>query len=445
MENQKIYGDGVITGQGKINGRTVFAYSQDFTVFGGSLSKTMSEKICKIMDKATLVGAPLIGLNDSGGARIQEGVESLAGYAEIFQRNVDASGVIPQISLIMGPCAGGAVYSPALTDFVFMVQDSSYMFVTGPEVVKTVTNEEVTKEQLGGAKMHCSKSGVSHRAFQNDLEAIASTRELMNYLPLSSQEQRPDRVWDNSDQANQSSTKVLNNIIPNDPNKPYDAKIIVNAVLDRNAFFEIMPDYAKNIITGFGEVEGKVVGIVANQPQVLAGCLDINASVKAARFVRFCDSFNIPLVTFVDVPGFLPGTDQEYNGIITHGAKLLYAYAEATVPKITFITRKAYGGAYDVMSSKHLKGDSNYAWPSAEVAVMGAKGAVEIIFRGKNVEEETANYQFKFANPLKTAEKGYVDDIIMPEDTRQIIINDLEMLRTKHRDQPKRKHSNMPL
>jgi len=378
----------------------------------------MAEKICKVMDKAVLSGAPIIGMNDSGGARIHEGVESLAGYAEIFQRNVDASGVIPQISLIMGPCAGGAVYSPALTDFVFMVQDSSYMFVTGPEVVKTVTNETVTKEQLGGAKMHSSKSGVSHRAFGNDIEAISSTRELLNFLPLSSNEKRADRVWSSLDAEMQSSTQVLNNIIPNDPNKPYDMKIVLNAVLDRNTFFEIMPDYAKNILTAFGEVEGKVVGVVANQPQVLAGCLDINASVKAARFVRFCDAFNIPIVTFVDVPGFLPGTDQEFNGIINHGAKLLYAYAEATVPKISVITRKAYGGAYDVMSSKHLKGDFNYAWPSAEVAVMGAKGAVEIIFRGKNVVEETANYQYKFANPLKTAERGYVDDIIMPEQTR---------------------------
>lgn len=392
MSNQKFHGDGVVTGQGTVNGKTVFAFSQDFTVFGGSLSETHAEKICKIMDKAVLAGAPLIGLNDSGGARIQEGVESLAGYAEIFQRNVDASGVIPQISLIMGPCAGGAVYSPALTDFVFMVQDSSYMFVTGPEVVKTVTNEEVTKEELGGAKMHCSKSGVSHRAFANDIEAIASTRELLKLLPSSAEGPRPDRSWTDYDETNQSSTKLLNNVVPFDANKPYDMRLVIDCVLDRNKSFEIMPDYAKNILTTFGEIGGKTVGVVANQPQVLAGCLDIDASVKAARFVRFCDAFNIPIVTFVDVPGFLPGTAQEYGGIIKHGAKLLYAYAEATVPKITFITRKAYGGAYDVMSSKHLKGDFNYAWPSAEVAVMGAKGAVEIIFRGKNVEEETANY-----------------------------------------------------
>lgn len=401
-----------------VNGRPVFAFSQDFTVFGGSLSETFAEKICKVMDKAVLAGAPVVGLNDSGGARIQEGVESLAGYAEIFQRNVDSSGVIPQISLIMGPCAGGAVYSPALTDYVFMVQDSSYMFVTGPEVVKTVTNETVTKEELGGAKMHSSKSGVSHRAFPNDIEAIASTRELLKYLPQSSWEKRPDRYWSQEDERNQASSKILNNIIPFDPNKAYDMKIIAETILDRGSFFEIMPDFAKNIITGFGEVGGKSVGIVANQPQVLAGCLDIDASVKAARFVRFCDAFNIPIVTFVDVPGFLPGTDQEHNGIIKHGAKLLYAYAEATVPKITFITRKAYGGAYDVMSSKHLKGDFNYAWPSSEIAVMGAKGAVEIIFRGKNVEQETKNYEFAFANPLKAAERGYVDDILMPDQTR---------------------------
>ena len=319
------------------------------------------------------------------------------------------------------------------------------MFVTGPEVVKTVTNEEVTKEELGGAKMHCSRSGVSHRAFANDIEAIASTRELMNFLPQSSHFKKGDREWTAEDEANQSSCKVLNNIIPFDPNKPYDMKIVLEAVLDRNQFFEIMPDFAKNIITGFGEVEGKTVGIIANQPQVLAGCLDIDASTKSARFVRFCDAFNIPLVTFVDVPGFLPGTDQEYNGIIRHGAKLMYAYAEATVPKITFITRKAYGGAYDVMSSKHLKGDSNYAWPSAEVAVMGAKGAVEIIFRGKNVEEETANYQYKFANPLKSAEMGYVDDIIIPEDTRKAIANDLRVFENKDRERPKRKHDNLPL
>ena len=445
MDQQKIYGDGVVTGQGLINGKIVFAFSQDFTVYGGSLSETYAEKICKIMDKAALVGAPCIGLNDSGGARIQEGVESLAGYAEIFQRNVDSSGVIPQISLIMGPCAGGAVYSPALTDFVFMVQDSSYMFVTGPEVVKTVTNEEVTKEELGGAKMHSEVSGVSHRVFQNDIEAIASTRKLLSYLPQNSGDKRPHKPWTTFDRLNQTSTELLNNIIPHDPNKPYDMLTVIKGVSDRNHFYEIMPSYAKNMITGFAEVEGRSVGIVANQPQVLAGCLDINASVKAARFIRFCDAFQIPIVTFTDVPGFLPGTAQEFGGIIKHGAKLLYAYAEATVPKITFVTRKAYGGAYDVMSSKHLKGDFNYAWPSAEVAVMGAKGAVEIIFRGKNVEEETANYERAFANPLKAAERGYVDDIIEPSETRARIINALQVLETKDRPQPKRRHDNLPL
>jgi len=445
MEKEKIYGDGVVTGHGYINGRIAYAFSQDFTVFGGSLSETFAEKICKIMDKAVLTGAPCIGLNDSGGARIQEGVESLAGYAEIFQRNVDSSGVIPQLSLIMGPCAGGAVYSPALTDFTFMVQDTSYMFVTGPEVVKTVTKETVTKEELGGAKMHSQVSGVSHRAFQNDIEAIASTRKLMTYLPQSCNQKRPNKVWTEEDRRNQTTGNILNNIVPFDPNKPYDMKLIIENIVDRNDFYEIMPEYAKNIIIGFGDVEGRVVGIVANQPNVLAGCLDIDASVKAARFVRFCDAFQIPLVTFTDVPGFLPGTVQEFGGIIKHGAKLLYAYAEATVPKITFITRKAYGGAYDVMSSKHLNGDYNYAWPTAEVAVMGAKGAVEIIFRGKNVEKEIANYEHAFANPLKAAERGYVDDIIMPSRTRDLIIDNLKVLDTKHRAKPFRRHDNLPL
>lgn len=397
------------------------------------------------MDKAQLVGAPCIGLNDSGGARIQEGVESLAGYAEIFQRNVDSSGVIPQISLIMGPCAGGAVYSPALTDFVFMVQNSSYMFVTGPEVVKTVTKEEVTKEQLGGAKMHSEVSGVCHKVFQNDIEAIASTRKLLSYLPQSCQEKPAKKPWTALDEAQQTSTELLNNIIPNDPNKPYDMLQVIENIADRNDFYQIMPNFAKNMITGFAEVEGRVVGIVANQPQVLAGCLDIDSSVKAARFIRFCDAFQIPLVTFTDVPGFLPGTDQEFGGIIKHGAKLLYAYAEATVPKITFVTRKAYGGAYDVMSSKHLKGDFNYAWPSAEVAVMGAKGAVEIIFRGKNVEEETKKYEMAFANPLKAAERGYVDAIVMPSETRARIARDLAVLETKSREAPKRRHDNLPI
>lgn len=406
MEKQHFYTDGVITGHGKVNGRTVYAFSQDFTVFGGSLSETFADKICKIMDQAILVGAPVIGLNDSGGARIQEGVQSLAGYAEIFQRNVDSSGVVPQISLIMGPCAGGAVYSPALTDFVFMVENTSYMFVTGPDVVKTVTKEIVTKEDLGGASVHTAKSGVAHRKFENDIQAIASTRKLMCYLPSSNQERAPDRHWTAEDEENQPSTNILNNIIPEDPNKPYDMKIVIESILDRNEFFEIMPDYAKNIVTGYGHIKGKVVGIVANQPQVLAGCLDINASIKGARFVRTCDAFNIPIIIFEDVPGFLPGTDQEYGGIIKHGAKLLYAFAECTTPKITIITRKGYGGAFDVMSCKQLSGDINYAWPSAEIAVMGAKGAVEIIFRGKNIEKEIESYEHAFANPLKAAERG---------------------------------------
>lgn len=345
----------------------------------------------------------------------------------------------------MGPCAGGAVYSPALTDFVFMVQDSSYMFVTGPEVVKTVTKEEVTKEELGGAKMHSSVSGVSHKSFINDIEAIQSTRQLLSYLPQNCHEKRPNRVWTDRDRAQQPSTKILNNIVPFDPNKPYDMKIVIETIADRGHFYEIMPEFAKNILIGFAEVEGRVIGVVANQPQVLAGCLDIDASVKAARFVRFCDAFQIPLVTFTDVPGFLPGTDQEFGGIIKHGAKLLFAYAEATVPKLNFITRKAYGGAYDVMSSKHLKGDYNYAWPTAEIAVMGAKGAVEIIFRGKNVEEETKKYEAAFANPMKAAERGYVDDIVLPENTRDIILDNLKVLETKNRPKVLRKHTNLPL
>jgi len=445
MEKEKYYGDGVVTGHGLVNGKLTFAYSQDFTVFGGSLSETMAEKICKVMDKSVLSGAPCIGLNDSGGARIQEGVESLAGYAEIFQRNVDSSGVVPQISMIMGPCAGGAVYSPALTDFIFMVQDSSYMFITGPDVVKTVTNEVVTKEELGGAKVHNTISGVAHKQFVNDIQAIASTRNLMKYLPQNCEHKRPNRLWTQYDRDNQNSTNLLNNIIPSDPNKPYDMRLLVKTCLDRNDFYEIMPDYAKNILVGFGEVEGKVVGIVANQPMYLAGVLDNDASIKAARFVRFCDAFQIPLVTFTDVPGFMPGTDQEYGGIIRHGAKLLYAYAEATVPKITFITRKAYGGAYDVMSSKHLNGDANYAWPTAEIAVMGAKGAVEIIFRGKDIEKNTKDYEYAFANPLKAAQRGYVEDIIDPHTTRDRIINDLMVFENKTRLKPKRRHANMPL
>ena len=411
MTEQKPPGDGVVTGHGSINGRPVFVFSQDFTVFGGSLSASHAQKICKIMDKAMLVGAPVIGLNDSGGARIQEGVDSLGGYADVFQRNVDASGVIPQLSVIMGPCAGGAVYSPAMTDFITMVKDTSYMFVTGPNVVKTVTNEDVTQEELGGAKTHSAKSGVAHLAYDNDVEAMRMTRELFDFLPLSNREQPPERFT--ADPV-QRADAILDSIVPSDPNVPYDMLGVIKSVVDDGDYFEIMPDYAKNIVVGFARLDGATVGVVGNQPMDKAGCLDIDSSVKGARFVRFCDAFNIPVVTFVDVPGFLPGTAQEYGGIIRQGAKLLYAYAECTVPKLTVITRKAYGGAYDVMSSKHLRGDVNYAWPSAEVAVMGAKGAVEIIFRGQNVEENTKEYEDRFANPMVAAQRGFVDDIITP-------------------------------
>ncbi|CAI5745807.1 unnamed protein product [Peronospora destructor] len=442
MEKQHYPGDGVVTGRGLINGRLTFVFSQDFTVFGGSLSETYAEKIVKIMNKAMELGAPVIGLNDSGGARIQEGVASLAGYADIFQLNVLASGVIPQLTLVMGPCAGGAVYSPALTDYIFMCRDSSYMFVTGPEVLKTVTNEEVTQEELGGAITHTKTSGVAHCAFDNDVEAIREMRRFFDFLPLNNMEKPPRRM---SDDKRNRPTPTLESIVPPDPNVPYNMKDIIHQVVDSFDFFEIMPDYAKDIIVGFGRMEGRVVGIVANQPMELAGCLNINSSVKGARFVRFCDAFNIPIITLVDVPGFLPGKDQEYGGIIRHGAKLLYAYAEATVPKITIITRKAYGGAYDVMSSKHLRGDINYAWPSAEIAVMGAKGAVEIIFRGQNVEENTAEYEIKFANPMVAAQRGFVDDIIEPINTRRHICEDLDMLETKDVKNPWKKHGNIPL
>eukprot|EP00826_Nyctotherus_ovalis_P046539 TRINITY_DN526_c0_g1_i6.p1 TRINITY_DN526_c0_g1~~TRINITY_DN526_c0_g1_i6.p1 ORF type:complete len:430 (-),score=149.14 TRINITY_DN526_c0_g1_i6:95-1384(-) len=428
-----------------VNGRPCYVFSQDFTVLGGSLSETFAEKMCKVMDMAVLYGIPVIGINDSGGARIQEGVESLAGYAEVFQRNVDSSGVIPQFSLITGPCAGGAVYSPALTDFIFMVRHTSYMFVTGPDVVKAVLNEDITKEDLGGANTHSSVSGVSHGQFNNDIEAIIGIRDLFNYMPLSSKEYPPKIQWTEADEQNQVSTKLLDNIVPDDPNRPYNMKLVIQTICDRGKFFEIMKDYAKNLLIGFGRVKGNVVGFLANQPQVLAGCLDSDCSTKGARFVRFCDCFNIPLITLEDVPGFLPGKDQEHGGIIKHGAKLLYAYCEATVPKITFITRKAYGGAYCVMASKHIKGDTNYAWPSGEIAVMGAKGACGIIFRGKNTEEETANYEEKFANPLKAAERGYLDDIVMPRQTRAIIAKDLELLKNKQRERPRRKHGNIPL
>eukprot|EP01100_Stratorugosa_tubuloviscum_P015898 TRINITY_DN966_c0_g1_i1.p1 TRINITY_DN966_c0_g1~~TRINITY_DN966_c0_g1_i1.p1 ORF type:complete len:586 (+),score=293.74 TRINITY_DN966_c0_g1_i1:84-1760(+) len=444
MDSQNILSDGVVTGCGTINGRLVYVFSQDFTAWGGSLSETHAEKICKIMDKAMMVGAPVIGLNDSGGARIQEGVASLAGYAEVFQRNVLASGVIPQISMIMGPCAGGAVYSPAITDFTFMVRDTSYMFVTGPDVVKTVTHETVTQEELGGAKTHTSKSGVSHLAFDNDIIALAKLRELIDFIPLSNREQVPVRAT--SDSRNRAELS-LDTIVPADPNKPYDIKEVIEKIVDDRNFFEIMTDFAKNIIIGFARMEGRTVGIIANQPKELAGCLDIDASVKAARFVRFLDAFNIPIITLVDVPGFLPGTAQEYGGIIRHGAKLLYAYAEATVPKITIITRKAYGGAYDVMSSKHLRGDTNYAWPTAEIAVMGAKGAVEIIFRGKNINQQEAvqKYQEKFSNPFPAAARGFIDDVIIPHNTRAIICQDLEVLRNKTLSNPTKKHGNIPL
>ncbi|CAA7615988.1 acyl-CoA carboxylase subunit beta [Magnetospirillum sp. SS-4] len=447
MEEQTIPGDGVVTGYGTINGRLVFVFSQDFTVFGGSLSESHAEKICKVMDKAVQVGAPVIGLNDSGGARIQEGVASLAGYAEVFQRNVMASGVVPQISLIMGPCAGGAVYSPAMTDFIFMVKDSSYMFVTGPDVVKTVTHETVTAEELGGAITHSTKSGVSDLAFENDVEALLQLRRFMDFLPASNREKPPVRPSADSPERIERS---LDTLIPDNPNKPYDMKELIAKVVDEGDFFEIQPNYAGNIIVGFARMEGRTVGVVANQPMVLAGCLDIASSIKAARFVRFCDSFNIPILTFVDVPGFLPGTSQEYGGIIKHGAKLLYAYAECTVPKITVITRKAYGGAYDVMSSKHLRGDVNFAWPTAEIAVMGPKGAVEIIFRSDigdpdKIAARTEEYRQKFANPFIAGHRGFIDDVIMPRTTRKRICRSLAMLKDKDVKNPWRKHGNIPL
>ena len=446
-EAEKTPGDGVVVGYGTINGRLVFVFSQDFTVFGGSLSETHAEKICKVMDQAMKVGAPVIGLNDSGGARIQEGVASLGGYAEVFQRNVMASGVVPQISMIMGPCAGGAVYSPSMTDFIFMVKDSSYMFVTGPEVVKTVTNEVVTQEELGGAVTHTSKSGVADLAFENDVEALSMLRRFMNFLPANNREQPPSTPTnDPADRFDYS----LDTLVPDNTNKPYDMKELIIKVVDDHDFFELQPDYAKNIIIGFGRMDGSPVGIVANQPLVLAGCLDIKSAIKAARFVRFCDAFNIPVVTFVDVPGFMPGTAQEYGGIIKHGAKLLYAYAECTVPKVTVITRKAYGGAYDVMSSKHLRGDVNFAWPSAEIAVMGPKGAVEIIFREEKndpakLAEREAEYKTKFANPFVAGARGFIDDVILPNETRKRICRSLAMLKDKDITNPWRKHGNIPL
>ena len=447
MAGKVVPGDGVVTGYGTINGRTVFVFSQDFTVLGGSLSEAHAGKICKIMDHAMNVGAPVIGLNDSGGARIQEGVDSLAGYAEVFQRNVLASGVIPQISMIMGPCAGGAVYSPAMTDFIFMVKDTSYMYVTGPEVVKTVTHETVTHEELGGANTHSTRSGVADGAFDNDVEALLSLRRFVDFLPLNNRSECPKRNVDDSPARIEPS---LDTLVPSNPNQPYDMKELIHKVVDVGDFFELQPDYAGNIIIGFGRVDGSTVGVVANQPMVLAGCLDIQSSVKAARFVRFCDAFGIPIVTFVDVPGFLPGTSQEYGGIIRHGAKLLYAYAECTVPKVTLITRKAYGGAYDVMASKHLRGDVNLAWPSAEIAVMGSKGAVEIIFRQEaddpeKIASRTEEYQQRFANPFVAGHRGFIDDVILPRDSRCRISRSLDMLRGKQLSNPWRKHGNIPL
>ena len=447
MEARKIPGDGVVTGSGTINGRLVFLFAQDFTVFGGSLSERHAQKICKVMDMAMKVGAPVIGLNDSGGARIQEGVASLAGYAEVFQRNVLASGVIPQISLIMGPCAGGAVYSPAMTDFIFMVKDSSYMFVTGPDVVKTVTNEVVTQEELGGAITHTTRSGVADVAFENDIDALLATRDFFDFLPRSNRHDLPERPchdpWDRVDES-------LDTLIPESASTPYDMHELIGKIADDGDFFELQPAHAANIITGFGRIEGRTVGVVANQPMVLAGVLDIKSSKKAARFVRFCDAFDIPILTFVDVPGFLPGVAQEHEGIIKNGAKLLFAYAEATVPKITVITRKAYGGAYDVMASKHLRGDLNYAWPTAEIAVMGARGAVEIIFRSdigdpEKIAERTQDYEARFANPFVAASKGFIDEVIMPQSTRRRIALGLRKLRDKQLENPWKKHDNIPL
>jgi propionyl-CoA carboxylase beta chain len=447
MAEQKVPGDGVITGHGTVDGKQVFVFSQDFTVFGGSLSAAHARKIVKVMEQAMKVGAPVIGLNDSGGARIQEGVASLAGYADVFQLNVLASGVVPQISVIMGPCAGGAVYSPAMTDFIFMVKDSSYMFVTGPDVVKTVTHEEVTHEELGGAITHTTRSGVADLAFENDVDALLQLRRFMGFLPSSNRERVPVLQTDDPEDRPEPS---LDTLVPDNPNKPYDIKELIEKVVDEGDFFELQPTYAGNIVIGFARISGRSVGIVANQPMVLAGCLDINSAKKAARFVRFCDCFEIPIVTFVDVPGFLPGTDQEFNGIIKHGAKLLFAFAEATVPKITVITRKAYGGAYDVMSSKHLRGDMNYAWPTAEIAVMGPKGAVEIIFREDIGDEEkiaarTEEYRERFANPFVAGSLGFIDDVIMPRNTRRRISRALKLLENKKLENPWKKHANIPL
>ena len=447
MAEQRIAGDGVVTGWGTINGRQVYAFSQDFTVFGGSLSETHAQKICKVMDMAVRNGAPVIGLNDSGGARIQEGVASLAGYADVFQRNVLASGVVPQLSVIMGPCAGGAVYSPAMTDFIFMVRGTSYMFVTGPDVVRTVTNEVVTAEELGGAATHTRRSSVADAAFDDDVEALAEVRRLVDFLPGSNREVPPVRPFFDDPERLEPS---LDTLVPQGKGTPYDMRELVVKVADEGDLFEIQPEFARNILTGFVRLEGRAVGVVANQPMVLAGCLDIDSARKAARFVRFCDCFSIPILTFVDVPGFLPGTGQEFGGVIKHGAKLLFAYGEATVPKVTVITRKAYGGAYDVMASKHLRGDVNYAWPTAEIAVMGAKGAAEILYRSEADDPEriaarTAEYEASFANPFKAAERGFIDEVIEPRATRMRVCRAFASLRGKRLENPWKKHDNIPL
>lgn len=450
MDKEVYHGDGVITGYGTINGRLVYLFAQDFTVFGGALSETHAEKICKVMDMAVKMGAPMIGLNDSGGARIQEGVRSLGGYADIFFRNVQASGVIPQISAIMGPCAGGAVYSPAMTDFTMMVEGSSYMFVTGPSVVKTVTNEEVTSEELGGASTHSTKSGVAHTTSANDVACLEDLKKLLSYIPQNNAE----KAYDIPYTLGEEYRPGLDTIIPESSNKPYDMKEIIHNIIDEDSFYEIHKDYAENIVVGFARLGGKSIGIVANNPMFLAGCLDVNSSIKAARFTRFCDAFNIPLLVLVDVPGFLPGTDQEWNGIIVHGAKLLYALSEATVPKVTVITRKAYGGAYDVMNSKHIGADLNFAWPNAEIAVMGAKGASEIIFKKEISEaenpaaklaEKEAEYAEKFATPYRAAQRGFIDEVILPNETRRKLLKGFAMLENKEVDLPKRKHGNIPL
>ncbi len=450
LDKNRPLGDGVVTGYGTVNGRLVYVFSQDFTVFGGSLSETHAEKICKVMDLAMKNGAPVIGLNDSGGARIQEGVVSLGGYADIFYRNTLASGVVPQISAIMGPCAGGAVYSPAITDFIMMVENTSYMFVTGPNVVKTVTHEEVTSEELGGANTHASKSGVTHFAYTNEIECINGIKTLLSYMPQNCEDETPTQPYEGGDEKRED----LLNIIPENPNQPYDIRDVINEVVDEGSFYEIHKDYAENIVVGFSRLAGRSIGIVANQPAFLAGVLDINSSRKGARFVRFCDAFNIPLLVFEDVPGFLPGTDQEWNAIITNGAKLLYAFSEATVPRITVITRKAYGGAYDVMNSKHIGADMNFAWPTAEIAVMGAKGAVEIIFRNeikaskdpeKTLQEKTDEYTEKFADPYRAANRGFVDEVIKPDETRIKLIKAFKMLENKVDNLPRKKHGNIPL